>query len=198
MNKKLPPIKAGVFFAVYTIERKIIMLRVGKELKLNELNQLKVAARKIGKTSEDYLLDLQKFWNINKLYMVTAWGHLWEIAVCFILGVFQTSMNDRGIKFYVYTDVSLDRRQIDISINRHAIQLKFGWPDDEIELIQDELANRNITVINAPAPDGYGTDIFREILAAAGFSEEEIEVEIDENPGFDAAEEVYEWFKKIP
>jgi hypothetical protein len=102
-------------------------------------------------------------------------------------------MKERGIHFFITTEVELDNAQIDAVINRHPIQLKFDWPDDSVRALQDRLAHRGIIVVNAPY-NSYGSDVLREILAAAGFSKKEIEAEVDENPGFDAAEEVFGWF----
>ena len=160
------------------------------------LNEIKREARKWGNSSsEKYVEVISRFWEKYNLKVYSEYGKLWEIVAFFILGVMQTSMKKRGIYFWINTETELDKIQIDVEINRHPIQLKFDWSDAALDITRDILAARGISLINARMEDD-GIDIFREILEAAGFSQADIDEEVFNNEGFDAAYEVYEWFVK--
>ena len=166
------------------------------DISTSRLNYFKVAARKLGnETSGNYATAISRFFRKNRIHDCDLYGKQWEVVVFFILGVFQASMKERRIQFSVWTDKGLDDAQIDLEVNGHPIQLKLGQSRLGAEIVQESLAFRGITVVNAPA-DGCGCDIFTDILKAAGFSEEEIDRELNENGGFDAAEEVWDWFRQ--
>ena len=78
-------------------------------------------------------------------------------------------------------------------INGRPIQLKYDWSEVSLEDTRRKLENRGIAVVNEQRGES-GIDIFRRILRAAGFSDAAVEKEVFENPGFDAAEEVFQWF----
>lgn len=161
-----------------------------------ELNWLKVEARKLGYGCQsNYVAVLAAFWKKHSLVDLSEYGKQWEIVAFFVLGTLQASMRARRINFWVNTEVALDRLQIDLEINQHPIQLKLGWSDAAAQSETALLSPRGITLVNAGL-DQSGIDVFREILKAAGFSSEAIEVEVLDNPGMDAAEEVFEWFIK--
>ena len=166
------------------------------DISTSRLNFLKVAARKLGnETKGGYVEAVSSFFHRNHIHDCDLYGKHWEVVVFFILGVFQASMKERKIRFSVWTDKGLDDAQIDLEINGHPIQLKLGQSAMGAEIVQDALAFRGITVVNAPA-DSCGCDIFVDMLKAAGFSEEEVDRELDENDGFNAAEEVWDWFRQ--
>lgn len=160
------------------------------------MNWLKVAARKLGnETEQNYAAAISEFFKKNHISDCDLYGKQWEVVAFFVLGVFQASMKERGIRFSVWTDKGLDDAQIDLEINGHPIQLKLGQSRLGAEIVQESLMFRGIAVVNAPA-DGCGCDIFTDMLKAAGFSDEEVGRELDENGGFDAAEEVWDWFRQ--
>lgn len=166
------------------------------DISTSRLNFLKVAARKLGnETEQNYAAAISEFFRKNRIHDCDLYGKQWEVVVFFVLGVFQASMKKRMVRFNIWTDKGLDDAQIDLEINGRPIQLKLGQSVMGAEIVQDALAFRGISVVNAPA-DGCGCDIFLEMLKAAGFSEEEVDRELDENDGFDAAEEVWDWFRQ--
>jgi hypothetical protein len=167
---------------------------VNKDLSVRQLNAFKVGACKLGmRTSSDYVRTIGAFFDNCKLKECEYDGKLWEIIVMFVLGVLKASMKERGINFWIVVDSGLDIAQIDLEINHRPIQLKYDFSALAITAIQDVLSCSGITVVGAKKGDDP-IDIFRDILKAAGLSEEEIDREIDINPGFDAACEVWDWF----
>jgi len=166
------------------------------DISTSKLNYLKVAARKLGNESErNYVEALSDFFRKNHVHDCDFYGKQWEIVTFFVLGVFQASMKKRNVRFSVWTDKGMDDAQIDLEINGHPIQLKLGQSELGAEIVQESLSFRGITVVNAPI-GGCGCDIFVDMLKAAGFSDEEVGRELDENEGFDAAEEIWEWFRQ--
>lgn len=166
------------------------------DLSLGKLTFLKVAARKVGsQTKEDYAEAISSFFQEYGVDRCIMAGKQWEVAALFILGVIQASMKKRGIRFWICVDKALDAAQIDVEINGRPIQLKLGFSAAAAAAVQDTFGSSGIKVVNAPE-GGDGVEIFREILEAAGFSEKQIETEVFENPGFDAAMEVTDWFMR--
>lgn len=165
---------------------------------LKKLDDIKKFAYAIGtKSVGNYAEVIHWIFKKKKLGNEMGYGDLWEVVVLFILGVFARSMKDRDISFWVLTDPALDKRKVDVQINHVSIQLKFGWADADLDYEREKLLMRLIFLINTPFPEPCDPiDVFRNILKTAGFSDEEIDREVIENPGFDAACECYEWFTK--
>jgi len=165
---------------------------------LVKFDGIKKFAYAIGtRTEGDYASVLK--WVFAKKHMdrENGYGDMWEVVVLFILGVFARSAKERGIKFWVLTDPDLDKRKVDLQVNYASIQLKFGWRAADIDIIAERLLPRLIFVVNAPYPEPCDpADIFRDILKAAGFSDEEIDREVEENAGFDAVYECWAWFTR--
>ena len=163
---------------------------------VKELNNAKAFAYAIGtKTEGEYKDVLAWIFRRKNLAAECGYGKLWEVVVAFILGVFAKSMKERNVTFWVLFDADLDRRQIDLQVNHVSFQLKFGWSDINLEAKKEELLKRLIFLINTPFPEPCDPgDVFVEILKTAGFSDEEVDREVDENPGFDAVYECFQWF----
>lgn len=167
-----------------------------KDLTPRALNKFKIIAFKIGmRTNSKYEEVINTFFDEANLKECDFDGKLWEIAAFFVLGVMKNSMKQRKINLWVNTDPGLDAAQIDLEINYRPIQLKYDFSKIAVAAIQEALDCSGIKVIGAKRGDDAG-DIFCEILKAAGFSEEEIDREVDINPGFDAAYEVWDWFTR--
>lgn len=161
----------------------VVKIVTSKTVSLYELAELKSRAYCIGqKSAGDYVDVIRWFWNYNKIgFKVCQIGKQWEIIVMFLLGVIS-----RNIDIFVVADEDADRHGVDLFINGHAIQLKFGWNENSITHWRGSL-------VCACREDDPG-DIFRKILEAGGLSEDVIEDEIENDPGFDAVYEVWDWF----
>lgn len=55
-----------------------------------------------------------------------------EIILAFALGSIQANLSQYGIPFWIDMSQDNDERQIDFKINHAAIQLKFGYSDEDI------------------------------------------------------------------
>lgn len=158
------------------------------------LTWLKQEARRIGYITnpsaavEQFKLFYKKHGLVESIY----YGKIWEVATMFILGIIQQSMHERGLYMNITCTDYLDNSQVDVQVNKHDIQLKLFKSQDDIDMIQESLRFRNIVVVNATKYDD-GIEVFRRILEASAYTEAEIESEIDINPGFDAAEDIYYW-----
>lgn len=167
------------------------------DLTIGNLNRIKILAVKAGEAAYggDYTKAVDKFREEHKLFSCEYVGKLWEIYCCFVLGVLKQGMKERNLILWVYISKALDKQQIDVVVNRKGLQLKFGWPDEQLEITRECLSSSGIEVINAPYPDEVDAiELFKSVLSCAGFTDEQIETEVYENGGFDAAIEVYDWF----
>lgn len=170
-------------------------------LSLEKLNDLKVNARKAGYiASEDYMNEFKRFFDKNRLAYVEETGHVMEIIMLWILGMLQSELHERGLYFFIKVSPTLDRHQIDYSVNNALIQQKYGWNDADVDGMQDALRFRNIHVINIKK---YGDDAnydiidsLVEILRLAGLNQREIDDAVDNDLAFDAAYEIWSWYTK--
>lgn len=172
-----------------------------KELTLKELNKLKNEARAIGyKVADDadFMDEFVCFYNANELTYVIENGHVMEIIMCWILGMIQHGLEKGGVRFDIEANEKMDAKKIDVKVNRARIQLKYAWSDKKIREFQDKLRYRNIHVIGIKKfdvdPDYDIIDSFVEIFKLAGLSKNQIKRVIDDNPGIDAAEELWVWY----
>ena len=158
------------------------------------LTWLKQEARRIGYVTNpsDAVEQFKLFYKKNGLVESKFHGKIWEVAVMFILGIMQQSIHERNISMNVTCTNYLDNNQVDVQINNYNIQLKLFYSQLDVETLQDVLRFRGITVVNAAKSDD-GIEVFRRILEASAYTKAEIESEIDINPGFDAAEDIYYW-----
>ena len=172
-----------------------------KGLFLEELNKLKNESRAIGhKVADDarFMDEFVRFYNANKLAYVLENGHVIEIIMCWILGMIQAGLEKEGVRFDIEASAKLDAKKIDVKVNRARIQLKYAWSDAKIREFQDELRYRNIHVIGIKKfgvdPDYDIIDSLIKIFELAGLSKNQIKRTIDDNPGIDAAEELWVWY----
>lgn len=153
----------------------------------------KQTLRKIGYMTEGHYLDEFKNF-INEVGLQEEpMGMLFEYALSYILGVFQSSYHEHFC--IVVTDYLDDEEKVDFLINNHRLQIKIDWDESKLP-IDKEMQYRlfGIKVLTFHSKDfggcnACGIDIIRDILSACGFSDELLEENID-NPAFDAAEEI--------
>ena len=137
-------------------------------------------------------------------------GKVMEVLVAFVLGIIKASLGDA---FDVAMTVEDDDSKVDFRINGRAIQQKFGWKPDDRRMIAEkrricQYIQEEVLFIIIERYDRNGKysimDTLEEMLRFAGISDETIKKELDEDPAFDAAEELWVWFcarmrlKKIP
>lgn len=143
-------------------------------------------------TKGKYLEEFKDFINHVGL-LEDPTGLLFEYALSYILGVFQTKYRNLYTKMTDHLD---DKEKVDFLINKHRLQIKLDWDESKLPFDKEELyrsSNIQLLTFYSKDKDGNnacGIDIVRDILTACGFSEELIEKQIDENPAFDAAEEI--------
>lgn len=144
--------------------------------------------RKLGCKTEDNFLNIfikyLERWGLREEPL----GILFEYAIAFTLGVFQSHYN--GALYVVMTDYLDDCEKVDFMINDHRLQVKIDW--EESNLMVD--IYRNVVVLpffrkDKDGNNSCGIDVLREILLASGLTDDIIEDNID-NPAFDAAEEI--------
>ena len=150
---------------------------------------LKLGRGTEGKYLETFLnfLDLIKMREENK-------GILFEFCLAFILGVFQQEYHDRFS--VIMTDYYDDQEKVDFVINGHKLQIKIDWDLNKSPI--DPEAQWRLFAISVlffkskekgSEMNTSGIDVFRNILGACGFLEDDID-ELLDNPAFDAAEEI--------
>lgn len=153
----------------------------------------KQVLRKIGYMSEGaYLKEFKKFLDETNLREEPL-GMLFEYALAYILGVFQSDYRERFV--VTITDFLDDEEKVDFLINGHKLQIKINWDESRLPIdkeMQFRLFAIKVLGFHTKDSNGYnscGIDVVRDILSACGFSEELIDENID-NPAFDAAEEI--------
>lgn len=151
--------------------------------------------RKLGcKTEGKYLEEFRNF-IIHVDLIEDPTGLLFEYALAYIFGVFQKSYGEKHFRVTM-TDQLDDVEKVDFLINNHRLQVKLDWDESKLPLdkeTQYKLFNIKLLTFYRKDKNGNnacGIDIIRDILATCGFSEELIEELVDENPAFDAAEEI--------
>lgn len=160
---------------------------------MTKRTRAKQTLRRIGyETKGNYLKEFKNFLNNNNLREEPL-GMLFEYALAYILGVFQSEYRER-FKITI-TDFLDDKEKVDFLINDHRLQIKINWDESRLP-IDKEMQFRlfAIRVLSFHTKDSNGCnscgiDVLREILSACGFTETLIEDNID-NPAFDAAEEI--------
>lgn len=158
---------------------------------------LKQNARKLGFATGSFDR-FAEFYDNHELSECCESGKVMEIILAFVLGSIQANLSQYGIPFWIDMSQDNDERQIDFKINHAAIQLKFGYSDEDIEAFQDAFRFRNIRVLGIkkykPGIDYDIIDTIVDILHLAGLNENEIECEIDEDPAFDLAYSLWIWY----
>ena len=160
---------------------------------MNKRKWVKQKLRKIGyKTKGQYFKEFKNF--LNEYYLQEEpLGILFEYALSYIFGVFQSGYHERFC--VTITDYLDDEEKVDFLINNHRLQIKLNWDESRIPIdveAQYRLFGVKVLLFYSKDKKGQNTcgiDVIREILFACGFSEEIIEENID-NPAFDAAEEI--------
>lgn len=159
---------------------KIVM---SKSINMEELADLKFRAYCVGKVCVgDYVDVIKWFWSYNKIATrLPQEGKQCELVMMFLLGIIS-----RRARVFAVTDAKSDSYGIDFAINGYGVQLKYGWKKEEVRHWEGKLVCAN--------PGDDPGDIFREILKAGHLSDEEVNIEIENDPAFDAVYEVWDWF----
>lgn len=166
---------------------------------IKKLSYMKSEARKMGYISNPKhgFKKFKDFYDSHRLYEESCSGQVIEIILCFILGMMQAYQHENRRNFYIDVSPELDRRGIDIAINHICFQLKFDWNPLKMIIEKDELKRINIHLIVIPSSLEPSSDIIDqliEMLELVGFSAEEIQDEIDNDPSLDAAVEIWDWY----
>lgn len=169
---------------------------------IKKLNWLKQQARKIGYITDpiEGFTIFKSFYSKEKLFLLNESGKVIEIIICFILGMMQARFHEMSKFFFIEATAELDLKQIDFMLNNIPFQIKFGFDKSRIEAERDVLNKQNIKVVNIPNckkdNDNDIIDAICEILVLSGFSHDEIEEVIDNDPSLDIAYEIWQWYCK--
>lgn len=152
---------------------------------------------KIGKvTKENYKDEFINFLK-NADLIEEKNGIIFEYALSFTFGVFQQKYYPFSV---IMTDYLDDVEKVDFQINNHRVQVKLDW-DLNRSPIDPEQWWRDYAISvkffhkrdKASGFSTSGSDILSEILRTVGFSKQLIDAQIDDNPAYDAAEEIFSW-----